>query len=94
MVDSFSFEWDEGNKDKNWYEHKVSAKECEEVFFNKQIIIYQDIKHSLNEERFGLLGRTTGNRLLHIIFTIRKGNIRIISARDMNKKERSRYEEK
>lgn len=86
------FNWDEANSTKNWVKHKVTYRECEEVFFNEPRITYKDIKHSLTEKRYGILGRTDKNRLLHIIFTSRRNMIRIISARDMNQKERTKYE--
>jgi len=86
------FDWDEGNSDKNWLKHLVSKRECEQVFFNKPIVIAQDEKHSQIELRYFLLGRTDNLRLLMIVFTVRDTLIRIISARDMSKKERSIYE--
>ena len=88
------FDWDKWNVSKNWIEHKVTYRECEEAFFNEPKIIYKDIKHSFIEKRFGILGRTDNNRLLHIIFTTRNSDIRVISARDQNKKERRYYESK
>lgn len=63
-------------------------------FFNSPRITYKDIKHSLIEDRFGILGKTDDNRLLHITFTVRVNLIRVISARNMNKKERTKYEKK
>ena len=86
------FNWDGGNSDKNWLKHFVSKRECEQVFFNKPIIIAHDEKHSQIELRYFLLGKTDNSRLLLIVFTIRDTLIRIISARDMSKKERSIYE--
>lgn len=86
------FDWDEWNTNKNWIGHKVTYRECEEVFFNEPRIIYKDIKHSTLEDRFGMLGETDNRRWLHITFTIRENNIRVISARDQNKKERKYYE--
>ena len=86
------FHWDKGNIEKNWIKHKVGAGECEEVFFNIPFIVEHDIKHSTDEERYFALGRTDPGRYLFIVFTIRKKLIRIISARDMNKKERKIYE--
>lgn len=88
------FSWDEWNKNKNWISHKVTYRECEEVFFNESRVIYKDIKHSVLEYRLGILGETDNKRLLHIIFTIRENKIRVISARDQNKKERKYYESK
>ena len=88
------FDWDEGNIKKNWEKHKVRHYECEEMFFNKPFVVKPDIKHSGIEDRFYALGRTDANRLLFIVFTIRKDRIRVISARDMNRKERRIYDEK
>lgn len=87
------FQWDSGNSDKNLYKHKVSNSECEQVFFNQPIIVIDDTKHSEDENRLYLLGRTDQDRLLFVVFTIRKSLIRIISACDMNKKEREIYNE-
>jgi len=85
------FEWDNGNRGKNWLRHKVTDEECEEVFFDENKIVARDKLHSAKEERFIILGRTKQERLLYAVFTIRKNKIRVISARDLNKKERSLY---
>ena len=87
-----SFEWDSGNKDKNWQKHNVDAKEAEEVFFNKPLLSVLDEKHSTNELRFQALGKTNDNRKLFVSYTIRSNKIRIISIRDMNKKEKNIYD--
>lgn len=93
-IKPLEFEWDEYNKEKIWKKHAVPFKECEEVFFNKNYTIYPDEKHSESEIRFLCLGSTLRGKKLTIIFTIRSGNIRIISARNMSKKERRIYEKK
>lgn len=85
------FQWDDGNKDKNWLKHKVKNYECEQIFFNQPIIVTYDIKHSNTEQRFYALGQTDLGRKLFVVFTIRNKKIRIISARDMSKKEREIY---
>ena len=87
------FEWDEGNIKKNWERHRVSHIECEEIFFNRPIIVKKDEPHSTSEDRYFVLGKTDADRLLFIVFTLRGNKIRIISARDMNRKERKIYEE-
>ncbi|MBU1256574.1 BrnT family toxin, partial [Patescibacteria group bacterium] len=66
--------------------------ECEEIFFNKPLINNLDEKHSQYEKRFRSLGKTNINRRLLISYTIRNQKVRIISARDQNKKERRIYE--
>lgn len=87
------FEWDEWNIRKNWDRHQASHIECEEIFFNRPFIIKPDQSHSTKEDRYFALGKTDTGRLLFIVFTIRTGKIRVISARAMNRKERKIYEE-
>ena len=82
-----AFEWDEGNKDKNWDKHRVSNAECEEVFFNLPLLMQHDAGHSQQEMRYFALGQTHGGRLLFLSFTVRQNKIRIISARPMSRKE-------
>jgi uncharacterized protein len=82
------FQWDMGNEQKNWIKHKVAAEEAEEPFFTDDYMILEDKSHSRSvEQQFILLGKTNKERLLFIVFTIRAEKIRIISARDANKKE-------
>lgn len=88
----FGFDWDEHNLNKNWLKHNVHFTECEEVFFNEPLITYFDKKHSNDEIRYFSLGKTDTERYLFCVFTIRNNKIRIISARDMNRKEREIYE--
>jgi len=87
------FDWDEGNIEKNWERHRVSHIECEEIFFNRPITVKKDDPHSTSEGRYFVLGRTDTDRLLFIVFTLRGNEIRLILARDMNRKERKIYEE-
>lgn len=87
------FDWDSGNKQKNWLKHAVSNLECEQCFFNIPFILADDIHHSGHENRFYALGQTNLHRFLFLVFTIRASRIRIISARDMSKKEREVYRE-
>lgn len=87
------FEWDKGNITKNWERHKITHIECEEVFFNWPLLVKGDIKHSEAENRYYVLGKTNTERLLFVVFTIRNNKIRVISARDMNRKERRQYEQ-
>lgn len=89
--DVLEFEWDRGNIGKN-KRHHVEDLESEESFLDMNKIIYKDVLHSKNEERFILLGKTKQERLLYIVFTRRQNKIRIISARDMDRKEGQLYE--
>ena len=88
------FDWDAGNQHKNWRRHKVAWWECEEVLFNQPLYVSRDKQHSLSEERYYVLGRTHNNRFLFVVFTRRRTLIRIVSARDMSRKERKIYLEK
>lgn len=90
---AIEFEWDEGNIAKNRM-HEVTDKESEEPFFDKKRFIFKDHIHSKHEERLRLLGKTRKGRLLFVVFTKRRGRIRIISARDINRKEVYLYEKK
>jgi uncharacterized DUF497 family protein len=85
------FEWDESNREKNWIAHQVSMGECEEVFFNLPLLLQSDPAHSQIEARNYVLGQTNAGRRLFIAFTVRNNQIRVISARDMSKKERALY---
>lgn len=87
------FDWDAGNARKN-EKHGVSAAEAEQVFFNAPLLLLEDGAHSLQELRFHALGHTDSDRALHITFTLRQGGalIRVISARDMHRKERAFYD--
>ena len=87
-----SFQWDKGNSLKNWLKHGVSQGEAEQVFFNEPLLLFEDEKHSEQEDRVVAFGRTNEGRYLIVAFTIRESKIRIISARNMNKKERDSYE--
>jgi len=86
------FDWDKANSGKNWESHKVSDEECEEAFFDQNKKMLKDVVHSGDEERFILLAQTKANRILFIVFTTRGEKIRVISARDLNKKEKNLYE--
>ena len=93
LLNCIGFDWDEGNAEKNWLHHQVTRNESEQVFFTEPLIIADDTKHAQYEKRWYILGSTDAGRLLFIAFTIRKDLIRVISARDMNNKEREVYYE-
>ena len=91
------FDWDAGNVRKSADKHGVSKAEAEQIFFNQPLLILSDIAHSGLEQRYHALGSTDDARTLHITFTLRVRTaetlIRVISARDMHRKERVRYEQ-
>ncbi len=84
------FQWDEGNHHKNWLKHEVAHTECEQLFFNDPLFLMEAV--SENESRYLALGKTDQGRGLLIVFTLRNEMIRVISARDMSRKERNIYE--
>jgi uncharacterized DUF497 family protein len=89
------FDWDAGNERKSADKHSVSRAEAEQTFFSAPLLVLTDDAHTVDEARFHALGRTAGGRRLHITFTLRRREtlIRVISARDMNVKERIVYEQ-
>jgi uncharacterized DUF497 family protein len=88
------FEWDEANGRKNWERHAVTTSECEEAFFNQPIVAGRDDAHSADELRLFLLGKTDSGRRLFVAFTLRGKNVRVISARDMSRREREVHDAK
>ena len=89
------FEWDAGNRGKN-LKHGVADSESEQVFFSRPLFILADVRHSGRESRYHALGQAADGRCLHVTFTLRDDGqrLRIISARDMHRKERAIYEAK
>lgn len=88
------FDWDAGNARKN-DKHGVSAAEAEQVFFNAPLLLFDDAGYSQQERRLHALGMTDSGRGLHITFTLRQlgALIRVISARDLHRKERAIYDQ-
>lgn len=89
------FDWDTGNRGKN-LKLDVSDSECEQVFFSEPLFILVDLSHSSRESRYHALGQAADGRHLHVTFTLRQDGqrLRVISARDMHRKERAIYEAK
>ena len=86
------FDWDEANAPKIWEKHDVSPMECEQVFFNLPLVAGHDEKHSGTETRYFVLGQSDAGRRLFVVVTVREDRLRVISARDMSRKERKVYE--
>jgi len=91
IKEPIEFLWDKGNHNKNLGKHNVTNEEIEQVFWDEDKKILVDNKHSTLEERQILLGKTFKGRVLFLVFTIREGKVRVISARDLNKKEINLY---
>ena len=86
------FEWDEANTAKNWERHRVTPEEAEEVFFHDPFVLRSDPTHSKREKRYLALGKTGKDRRLFVAFTVRGKLIRVISVRDMSRRENEEYE--
>ena len=86
------FEWDSANAGKIWKKHRVTPNECEQVFFHLPLVLADDAGRSQAERKFYGLSVTNVGRLLFVVFTPRRDRIRVISARDMSRKERRIYE--
>ena len=86
------FQWDEGNMDKDLRKHGVENWECEQIFFNEPLIVLDDPRHSDAERRWAAFGKTDAAKLLAVVFTLRGSLIGVISARTMNRRERTLYE--
>jgi len=87
------FDWDDGNRGKSADRHAVTAGEAEQPFFQEPFLVAHDAAHSQTEERFFALGQSASGRRLFLVFTFRGDRIRVISARDMNRRERGVYEQ-
>jgi uncharacterized DUF497 family protein len=85
------FDWDQANDRKNWDRHQVTREEAEDVFFNEPLVVRGDRRHSQREKRYYALGQTSRGRYLFVAFTIRRKLIRVISVRDMNRREQEAY---
>lgn len=91
-ADATEFDWDGGNAEKSWLRHRVSQSECEQVCFNRPLVVSEDEIHSHEEARYYALGRTDRDRLLFVVYTLRGERVRVISARDMTRREQKEYE--
>lgn len=88
-----AFEWDVANNG-HIARHNVLPEEAEEVFFDENNVQDEDVEHSTDEKRYLIIGKTQEGRLLYQTFTVRVKKIRVISSRDINKKEVQLYEKK
>jgi uncharacterized DUF497 family protein len=89
----FTFEWDANKAKSNLTKHNVSFEAAATVFGDPYSVTISDPAHSQSESRFIILGRSHDGRLLVVVHTERGDNIRIISARQASRRERSQYEE-
>jgi uncharacterized DUF497 family protein len=93
LAECDGFDWDDGNAPKVRARHGVEPGECEQAFFGAPLLVSADLKHSLTETRWRALGMTLGGRAIYLVFTLRGSKIRVLAARNMNRKERRDYEQ-
>lgn len=90
---SFHFDWDEGNTIKSAAKHGVAPVEAEEVFLLGQAApLGVQVSPEAPEERLGVVGPTYTGRMLQVVFTLREGKVRPISARPASRRERGYHE--
>jgi hypothetical protein len=87
------FEWDPRKAAANVRKHNVAFQEAATVFGDPLAITFEDPDHSMEENRYITFGLSLQNRLLVVSHTQRADRTRIISARLMDRKERTIYEE-
>ncbi|MFV0439223.1 MAG: BrnT family toxin [Desulfopila sp.] len=87
------FEWDDAKNKINLKKHGVSFEEAQTVFFDDNAIEFDDPDHSLDEERYLLLGFSQILKILVVCHCYRDSEsiIRIISARKATRKEQKAY---
>ncbi len=90
---SIRFSWDEKKNRANQKKHRISFDEAQTVFFDENAIEYFDPDHSVDEDRFLMLGISFRLRVLVVSYSLRQrgSEIRIISARKATKKEQKVY---
>jgi uncharacterized DUF497 family protein len=87
------FEWDPGKAESNLGKHGVEFSDAATVFGDPLAITYHDLEHSDHEDRFITFGTTASGRLVAVVHVDRDDRTRIISARDLTRRERKQYEE-
>lgn len=90
---ALTFEWDEVKASANVRKHGVGFEEAATAFGDVLSVTVGDPDHSLDEERFILLGLTERSRLLVVAHMVRGDAIRLNNARLATAKERQGYEE-
>jgi len=87
------FEWDEDKAASNLKKHKVAFGEAATVFADPLAVTFPDPDHSIEEDRYIIIGMSSRNRVLVVSHTDREDRTRIITARKATRGERGVYEE-
>jgi uncharacterized DUF497 family protein len=88
-----TFEWDDAKAKRNRAKHHVTFEEAANVFLDPLARVYDDPDHSPDEQRLLLVGRSVTRRTLLVVHVSRGEHLRIISAREANRRERKAFEE-
>ena len=94
-MNNLRFEWDQNKNYENIKKHKVPFEEAKTVFFDESARLVSDPEHSINEERYIILGISSKLKILVVVHTYKQNDelIRIISARKATKSESKYYSE-
>ena len=89
----YYFDWDENKNRIHLEKHGITFEEASTVFFDDRAILFDDPEHSIDEDRFLLLGMSETAKACIVCHCYRKSDtvIRIISARQATRKEEQRY---
>jgi uncharacterized protein len=87
------FQWDPDTAASNLDKHGIAFSEAATVFGDPQAITYHDREHSDHDDRFITFGTTASGRLVVVVHVDRNDRTRIVSARDLTRRERKQYEE-
>ena len=89
----FYFDWDDNKNRINLEKHGITFEEASTVFFDDRAILFDDPEHSIDEDRFLLLGMSETAKVCIVCHCYRESDtvIRIISARQATRKEEERY---
>lgn len=89
---NLEFEWDAAKASENLKNHRVSFEEAKSIFNDPLLLTFPDPEHSDEEHRYINIGVSSHSRILLVVFTDRKGKLRIISSRKATAKEKKLYE--
>jgi hypothetical protein len=89
----FKFEWDYRKAESNVLKHGVSFDEAVTVFADEMALTFSDSDHSETEDRSRTYGISNKGRLLVVVHTERKNNVRLISARKATRYEKTIYKQ-
>jgi uncharacterized DUF497 family protein len=94
-MDIIRFTWDEQKSKANQRKHGISFQEAESVFYDPNARLIHDPEHSVEEERYLILGLSNKFRVLLVVHCYREDEevIRIIFARKASGDEQKQYEE-